>query len=123
MEITGKVVKILEPVSGEGKFGPWKKQNFVIETDDEYPKKICFTVWGDKVDVNALTVSDTVKVFFDAESREYNNNWFTDLKAWKAEVVNPGNTKSFDSETAPPPGENEVPPPDFDDNDEDPLPF
>ena len=47
MEIEGKLIKKLEPISGEGRNGTWKKQNFVIETFDNYPKKVCFTVWGD----------------------------------------------------------------------------
>ncbi len=93
MEITGKVTKILDPISGESKNGPWRKQSFVIETDSDYPKKICFTVWGDKVDFTQITESDKVKVFFDIESREYNNNWYTDLKAWKAELVQAGGTE------------------------------
>ncbi len=120
MNITGKLIKILEPVTGEGKFGQWRKQNFVIETDDEYPKKICFTAWGDKVDFSSLTESDTVKVFFDIESREFKENWYTDLKAWKAEVVQPGNKESFPQ--PPPVGEDDIPP-DFTEENGDDLPF
>ena len=90
MEITGKLIKKMPPVTGESKNGAWKKQNFVIETQTDYPKNICFTTWGDKVDFNSFTESDTVKVFFDIESREFNNNWYTDLKCWKVEIAQSG---------------------------------
>ena len=93
MEITGKLIQKLDPMSGEGKNGVWKKQNFVVETQENYPKKICFTAWGDRIDLNAIKESDIVKVFFDIESREYNNSWYTDLKPWKVEVSS-NNTNS-----------------------------
>lgn len=108
MEIIGKLIQKLPPVTGEGKNGPWKKQSFVIETQGEYPKKICFTVWGSKVDFNSITESDIVKVYFDIESREYNNNWYTDLKSWKVELnsVGGGTTSAND---LPPFSEKDIP--------------
>ncbi len=87
MEIEGKVIKKLAPVTGEGRNGTWKKQSFVIETQAEYPKKICFTVWSDRVNFNDFTESDMVKVFFDIESREYKENWYTDLTCWRVNVI------------------------------------
>lgn len=120
MEITGKLIKILEPITGEGRNGPWKKQNFVIETSGEYSKKICFTVWGDKIDFNSLTESDTIKVLFDIESREYNNNWYTDLKAWKADVVKPGGSEPMIEQ---PPLDQLNIPPDLPEEEGDDLPF
>ena len=109
MEIIGKLIQKLDPVTGEGKNGAWKKQNFVIETAGDYPKKICFTTWGDKVDFNAFTESDTVKVFFEAESREYNKNWYTDLKCWKVEVTSSGGTNAPMGDTPPKITEDDIP--------------
>jgi len=85
MEISGKLFVKLPVQTGEGKNGTWKKQNFVIETMESYPKKICFALWGDKIDLNIFQINDIIKVYFDAESREYNGNWYTDLKCWKIE--------------------------------------
>ena len=89
LEITGKVVKVLTLETGEGKTGnTWTKQGFVIETEDQYPKKICFNAWGDKVQqVGKMKEGDKVKVSFDASSREYNERWFTDLSPWKIESL------------------------------------
>ena len=94
MEITGKLVQKLAPMTGEGRNGMWKKQNFVIETQESYPKKICFTSWGDKIDLNSINETDVIKVFFDIESREFNNNWYTDLKPWKVEINSSGSNTS-----------------------------
>lgn len=86
MDIAGKIVQIMNEESGEGKNGnTWKKRSFVLETTEAYPKKICFVAWGDKVDFNQLSEGDSAKVYFDAESREWNGKWYTDLKVWKLE--------------------------------------
>ena len=122
MEITGKLISKLQPVTGEGKNGPWKKQSFVIETQADYPKKVCFTAWGDKIEINSLTESDIIKVYFDAESREYNNNWYTDLKCWKVELSSPGNGSTHTNEMLPPISEKDIPF-DLEDDPGDDLPF
>jgi hypothetical protein len=87
MDITGKITQILPAQTGEGKNGTWKKQSFVIETMDEYPKSVCFTAWGDRVELNRMAVGEQIKVYFDLESREFNGKWYTDAKAWKAESL------------------------------------
>lgn len=85
MDITGKVVQVLEVESGTSKAGnPWKKQNFVIETSAQYPKKVCLQLFGENVN-SCPSVGDEVKVSFDAESREYNGRWYTQLNACKVE--------------------------------------
>ena len=77
LEIEGKVVNILQEQTGEGKNGKWVKQDFVIETSDQYPKKVCFTTWGDKAaEVKKLNMGDNLVVSFNAESREYNQKWY-----------------------------------------------
>jgi hypothetical protein len=83
MDISGKIVQFLPAQTGQGKNGPWKKQEFILETGDTYPKKICIAVWGDKIDLGSFKPGDTVDVSFDVESREYNGRWYTDVKAWK----------------------------------------
>ncbi len=86
MEVKGRIFQVLDPLTGESARGPWKKQEFVIETMDQYPKKICFTVWNDKVAIASLSPNQVITVHFNAESREYNGRWFTDLSAWKMET-------------------------------------
>lgn len=58
----------------------------IVETDGQYPKKICISVWGDKINESQLKVGNRLKIDFDVESREYNGRWYTDVKAWKVEL-------------------------------------
>ncbi len=83
MEITGKIIEILPEQSGESARGPWRKQNYVLETNGQYPKTICFMVWGDKIDEFAIQKTETLTAAINLESREYNGRWYTDVKAWK----------------------------------------
>ena len=86
LEITGKLFKVQPEVTGEGKNGTWRKQEFVIETFDAYPKKICFELWGDKLQMLAgFQEGDSLKVSFDLESRPYQDRWFTGAKAWRVD--------------------------------------
>lgn len=116
IQITGEVVKILEEKSGESAKGPWRKQDFILETDGQYPRKVCITQWGDRIDEFDVREGETLTVHVDIESREYEGRWYTDVKAWKVEREEPAR------EEAPDPGEPpplEGPPP----GDEDDLPF
>ncbi|MCG8467988.1 MAG: DUF3127 domain-containing protein [Gemmatimonadetes bacterium] len=85
LKITGRVIEILEEQSGEGRNGPWRKQDFVIETESDYPAQVCITQWGDNIEKFAVTEGETLDVHIDLRSREYNGRWYTDVKAWKVE--------------------------------------
>jgi hypothetical protein len=85
MEISGKIVQVLPEQSGNGKNGTWRKQDFILETTGQYPKKVCMTVWGDKIDQFGMKEGDDVTAGIEVESREYNGRWYTDVKAWRVE--------------------------------------
>ena len=86
MEIKGKVVQLLDLQSGEGKNGTWKKQEYIIETlDSKYPKKICVSVWGDKIDQFAMQQGENVVASIEVESREFNGKWYTNVQAWRVQ--------------------------------------
>jgi len=112
LEITGKVEQVLPLESGEGKNGPWKKQHFVIEyMDGNYAKKLCFSLWGDKTSaLQDIQPGTEIKVSFNVESREYNQRWYTDAKAWRVEVVGQAqqNSAATNDNTAPDPVFNET---------------
>jgi hypothetical protein len=115
MDISGKIIQLLPLQTGQGKNGTWKKQEFILETGDTYPKKVCIAVWGDKIDMNSFKTGDMVDVSFDVESREYNGRWYTDVKAWKLQKKS-GNVGSPANSV---PAYNDMPPPASDDD----LPF
>ncbi len=83
MELTGTIVNILPEQSGEGRNGPWRKQEFILETEGMYPKKVCVAVWGEKIDQFAIKEGEKVTAAVNIESREFNGRWYTDVKAWK----------------------------------------
>jgi hypothetical protein len=126
MELTAKLIQLMPVQSGMGKNGEWKKQNIILETDGMYPKKVCITLWGDRINDPGLEVDNMLNVSFDIESREYNGNWYTDLRAWKIELAGTGTSAS-----SPQPGPGATPqqsappaPVDFTSGDEgDDLPF
>lgn len=85
MEIQGRLIQILPVQTGQGRNGEWKKQEFVLEMEGTYPKKVCISVWGDKVNVSALTIGSMLNASIDIESREFNGKWYTNVTAWKVE--------------------------------------
>ncbi|MBN2773403.1 MAG: DUF3127 domain-containing protein [Prolixibacteraceae bacterium] len=89
LSVKGKVEKILKAESGVSRAGKeWKKQEFVIETDEQFPKKVCFTLFNDKTSLaDNVTVGQEVEVSFNIESREYNGKWFHNINAWKIDSV------------------------------------
>jgi hypothetical protein len=83
MEVNGKIVDLLPEKSGESAKGPWRKQEYILETEGQYPKKVCFMVWSEKIDEFAIKVGENLVISVDIESREYNDRWYTDVKAWQ----------------------------------------
>lgn len=83
MTLSGKIIAELPEVSGEGKNGRWVNKEFVLETFDQYPKKVCFQISGNMVSTTDTRVGLEVTVDFNPESREYNGRFYTTLKAWR----------------------------------------
>lgn len=89
MEITGTVIAILPERSGTSAKGEWHSQSYVIETQDQYPKHLCFDVFGaDKIAQFAIKQGEVITVCFDIDARLYQDRWYNSVKAWK--VVHSG---------------------------------
>lgn len=88
MNLIARIIEVLPIQSATSKNGQWKKQDIVVESEGQYPKKLCVSIWGDKINESQLKPGNLLKIDFDLESRRYNNRWYTDVKAWKIEVVN-----------------------------------
>jgi hypothetical protein len=96
-EIKGKIIEVLPEKSGQSENGEWRKQEYVLETDAQYPKKVCFMAWGDKVNQFNIKKDENVEVSIDVESREYNGRWYTDVKAWKVSRIGADAETSYSS--------------------------
>ena len=90
LELTGKLLHKLPVQSGQSAKGAWSKQEFVLETQESYPRKVCLSVWGaDKVaELGAINEGEILKVSFNIESRSFNERWYTDVRAWRFEKIN-----------------------------------
>lgn len=92
MELAGKVIAVLEAKSGVSKStgNPWMSQEYVIETHEQFPKKMCFRVFGeDKIRAFNIQLGEELNVYFDINSREYQGRYYTDITAWRVERVDP----------------------------------
>src|SRR6188768_2790926 len=83
MEITGKVVHVLPVQTGKSAKGEWKKQEFILELPGNYAKKVCISLFGEKLDRYKVATGDQIKAAVNVESREYQGKWFTNVEAWK----------------------------------------
>lgn len=90
MELSGKIIAVLDARSGVSKTGnPWKVQEYVIETHDQYPRRMCFDVFGeDKINQFNIQLGEELNVSFDVDAREWQGRWFNSIRAWKIERVN-----------------------------------
>ena len=83
-DITGKIIAVLPTRSGTSARGTqWSSQTAVIETHEQYPKRVAFDVLGDKITEFNLQVGEEVTVSFDINAREYNGKWWNSVNAWQ----------------------------------------
>ena len=118
MEVRGKIIVVQPIQTGEGKNGTWKKQEYVIEYDRnaQYPRKMMFNLWGDRIDQFNIQEGQDLKISFDIDCREYNGRWYNDIRAWRVEPDNESGGMQPIDQPLPPP---EIPPSDPADD----LPF
>lgn len=126
LEVVGKIIKYLPVVTGQGNKGQWSKQDFVLETQGEYPKTICITDFNDKANAIGFGKGAVVKVQIELSSREYNGKYFHDIRAWKMESAD-GQAPRTKAPAAPQQQQRRQPAPTFterfEDDGEDGLPF
>ncbi len=121
MQLIAKLIEIKSHQTGIRKNGTWIKQDIITESNEQFPKKIYISIWGDKMNENQLQIGYDLKIDFDIESREYNEKWYTDIEALKIKIksntlaentpLNSNQIKNVNSDTT------------FSNDDEDVLPF
>ena len=102
MELQGKVIAALDPRSGVSARGEWTAQDFVIETHDNYPKKMVFSVFGaDRLQRFNIQVGQEINVSFDIDAHEYNGRWFNSIRAFDVRQVDPNAVASMQAPAQP----------------------
>ena len=88
MEIIGKVVRLGALTEGTSARGPWRKQDLIIETEEQYPRTVCLTCWTNQIDeIQKFAPGQTVKAQIEISSREFNGKWYTDVRVWRFDPV------------------------------------
>ena len=88
MEIQGKVIAVLPERSGVSARGEWKSQTYVIETQEQYPKKMAFDVFGaDRIASFGIQLGEVINVSFDIDAHEYQGRYFNQIRAWNVTKV------------------------------------
>ena len=88
MEIQGKIIAVLPERSGVSARGEWKSQTYVIETQEQYPKKMAFDVFGaDRIANFGIQLGEVINVSFDIDAHEYQGRYFNQIRAWNVTKV------------------------------------
>jgi hypothetical protein len=108
LDLVGKVVQVSPVQSGVSAKGEWKRQEIILETEEQYPRKISISLWGDRInDIAGIEIGkDVITLSVDIESREFNERWYTDVRAWRIQrnaVIPPPSPPS-----APQPSEGDI---------------
>ena len=88
MELQGKIIAVLPERSGVSARGEWKTQDYVLETHDQYPRKIVFNVFGgDRIAQFNIKAGDEITVSFDIDAHEYQGRWYNSIRAWNVQHI------------------------------------
>ena len=83
MELQGKIIVVLPERCGVSQRGnQWRSISYVLETQEQYPKKLAFDVSNDKIAQLNIQLGEILTVQFDINAREYNGRWFNSVNAW-----------------------------------------
>lgn len=96
MEVTGKI-KLINETQTFGTNG-FRKREFVVTTNEQYPQLILLELVQDKCDLlNSFKVGQDVKVSINLRGREWINpqgeaKYFNTIQAWRIEKLGESNT-------------------------------
>ena len=88
MDITGRIIAVLPERSGvsQRSGSEWKVASYVLETQEQYPKKMCFEVFGtDRIQQLNIQAGEMLTVSFDIDAREYNGRWYNQIRAFRVD--------------------------------------
>ena len=88
MEIIGKVVRLGTLTEGTSARGPWRKQELIIETEEQYPRTVCLICWTNQIDeIQKFAPGQTIKAQIEISSRAFNGKWYTDVRVWRFDPI------------------------------------
>ena len=88
LKIDVLVTNVFDVREGQTERGTWKSRDFMAESDERYPHKLYFEIFGaDKVDKFPVQIGRKYTVYFDIDSQLFNGKYFTHLRVWKIEQI------------------------------------
>ena len=88
LKIDVLVTNVFDVRDGQTERGTWKSRDFMAETDERYPHKLYFEIFGaDKVDKFPVQIGRKYTVYFDIDSQPFNGKYYTHLRVWKIEPI------------------------------------
>lgn len=88
LKIDVLVTNVFDVREGQTERGTWKSRDFMAETDERYPHKLYFEIFGaDKVDKFPVQIGSKYTVYFDIDSQPFNSKYYTHLRVWKIEPI------------------------------------
>lgn len=88
LKIDVLVTNVFDIREGQTERGTWKSRDFMAESDERYPHKLYFEIFGaDKVDKFPVQIGRKYSVYFDIDSQPFNGKYYTHLKVWKIEPL------------------------------------
>ena len=85
MDLTGKIIAVMQPRSGVSQRtgNPWMTQEYVLEVPGQYPRRMVFNIFGeDRIKQFNIQMGQDYTVSFDIDAREYQGRWFNDIRAY-----------------------------------------
>ena len=88
MEIQGRIIAVLPLKSGRTAKGEWKSQQYVLETDERFPKRLLFDLFGEnKIREFDIQQGDMVTVSFDPHADQRDGRWYGSNRAWDVKKI------------------------------------
>ena len=82
--LCGTIVHINDAIQGE----TWIKQTFLLRTNEQYPNLVEFITFNSAQEMlSRCKINDTVNVYFNLKSREYQGKYYTEVTAYRIYIV------------------------------------
>jgi len=85
MEATGTIIVVHPQTSGVSQRtgNAWHNQEYVLQTEEQYPKKIPFEVFGeDRINRFAISQGERITIHFDIDANEYQGKYYPKIRCY-----------------------------------------
>lgn len=92
MLIQGKIINVLPERGGTSQRTgtEWKLAQYVLETFEQFPKKIVFEVFGtDRIQQFNIQAGQDYNIDIDIDAHEYQGRWYNSIRAWRVAPYDP----------------------------------